>query len=888
LQGLFAPRSDNQDNPEPLAIYLVPSRALAAEVESKLSRTFRPLGSARAITVTGLYGGTDWGPTDAWLTRNEPTVLICTYEKGEALLRFLGPLFLNRVSLVVIDEAHMVQFDKGDSALRKGENRSMRLEALGMRLLTLAEQSRVVALSAVAGQAESALAQWVTGQNDATPVKTSYRSTRQMVGRLECHPHRETKIRYDLMDGADLKFPKRRSSPEETLYIPQPFPPYPEPQKPLRQATANRLSTYLLWAAMNVAAEEQVQPSSVLIFASQDIHDYADDFLVLLEDWEQPGQQSLFALLGETSDHDETQLPRFFEPPPQGSRKRETWDRCLQSCEDYYTKDSREYRLLQKGIVVHHGSMPGLTSQLLVQVIEQRIARIVLATSTLSDGVNLPFEVILVPNLQRWNPDRRRHENMEPREFSNLVGRAGRPGNGTEGRTLVLFKPDSKEQKAYERLIKGLKQQNNDDATNADAQSSLARLLDLLYQKWRELTQLHDMSLFYTWLEQTQPLKEEANEAIETLDTLDGLLLAAIVEAEAVAQQELPPHEIEDRLRRLWQRSYARYASSHQTKYEQHFVLRGQAVKERVYSEPTQRARLYRTSIPPRHGQHLLNQYEHIRQHLETGSDYALWDDQQRFVYIRTAIQQVNDIAPFQIEGKHREPQEWQDRLAWWLRYRFDSNPPKKTQISDWHKFVRDNFGYRFNWGLGSIIALSVQEAFGADIRETKLEDWPQTGLPWIVLWLKELLIWGTLEPVAAMLLAYRIAWTRDRAESIARDYYANRPAEESANERLNATTIREWVTSLKNQEQPVSQQKPPEHIAVALQRDFGDAASQTWRVVPVRNDQALQWFDPAGFLLAVSQEPTGWRSGYLNDYDFILDPSERKVRSEKYLEPSG
>lgn len=201
LQGLFAPRSDNQDDPEPLAIYLVPSRALAAEVEAKLSRTFWPLGSARAITVTGLYGGTDWGPTDAWLTRNEPTVLICTYEKGEALLRFLGPLFLNRVSLVVIDEAHKVQFDKGDSALRKGENRSMRLEALGMRLLTLAEQSRVVALSAVAGQAELALAQWVTGQNDATPVKTSYRSTRQMIGRLECHPHRETKIRYDTKSG---------------------------------------------------------------------------------------------------------------------------------------------------------------------------------------------------------------------------------------------------------------------------------------------------------------------------------------------------------------------------------------------------------------------------------------------------------------------------------------------------------------------------------------------------------------------------------------------------------------------------------------------------------------------------------------------------------------
>jgi hypothetical protein len=67
-------------------------------VESKLTGIMRRLAAERVI-VTGLYGGTDWGPTDAWLTADNPTVLICTYEKAEALLRFLGPLFSRRIAL---------------------------------------------------------------------------------------------------------------------------------------------------------------------------------------------------------------------------------------------------------------------------------------------------------------------------------------------------------------------------------------------------------------------------------------------------------------------------------------------------------------------------------------------------------------------------------------------------------------------------------------------------------------------------------------------------------------------------------------------------------------------------------------------------------------------
>jgi replicative superfamily II helicase len=86
---------------------------------------------------------------------------------------------------------------------------------------------------------------------------------------------------------------------------------------------------------------------------------------------------------------------------------------------------------LKKGIVVHYGNMPGLTARLLVEVINKKIIPIVLATSTLSEGINLPFETILIPTLIR------NQELLTAREFSNLVGRAGRPGVATEGRALI-------------------------------------------------------------------------------------------------------------------------------------------------------------------------------------------------------------------------------------------------------------------------------------------------------------------------------------------------------------------------------------------------------------------------------------------------------------------
>ena len=159
--GLGIRPENNQGN---LALYLVPSRALASEVEARLLQDFKGV-SKTPVIITGLYGGIDWGPTDAWVQSDNPTIVVCTFEKADALLRYLGVLFLHRVRLIVIDEAHMVEQDLTRLPdLISGTSRSLRLEQLGVRILRAQSEYkfRIIALSAVAANAAPAMSRWIS------------------------------------------------------------------------------------------------------------------------------------------------------------------------------------------------------------------------------------------------------------------------------------------------------------------------------------------------------------------------------------------------------------------------------------------------------------------------------------------------------------------------------------------------------------------------------------------------------------------------------------------------------------------------------------------------------------------------------------------------------
>ncbi|MBE0472253.1 MAG: DEAD/DEAH box helicase [Methyloprofundus sp.] len=81
--------------------------------------------------------------------------------------------------------------------------------------------------------------------------------------------------------------------------------------------------------------------------------------------------------------------------------------------------------LLRKGVVIHHGSVPLEVRFLVESLIRKGCTKICFATSTLAQGVNMPFDIVWLDNMRILG------ENDQGRSlsFKNLIGRAGRLSN---------------------------------------------------------------------------------------------------------------------------------------------------------------------------------------------------------------------------------------------------------------------------------------------------------------------------------------------------------------------------------------------------------------------------------------------------------------------------
>jgi len=878
VQGLFtqpSPEFGNLEMHGNLVLYLVPSRALAAEVETRLAEDLQGI-SAKPVVVTGLYGGVDWGPTDAWIQTDQPTVVICTFEKADALLRYLGVLFLDRVRTVIIDEAHMVDQDPTRLAgLQDGTSRSFRLEQLGSRLLRARAQFdfRIVALSAVAARAAPALARWISGSPDAEPIASSYRSTRQMLGRLEVSENGQSTIRYDLMDGRSLKF--EDTTRADTPFVSDPFPPSP-PGLEGDDGPELRMRAPTLWAALNLAARRpDGSTPSVLISLTQNASGFAKTCVELMDAWQ--GQS----------------LPAYRVVDLEDA----AWTRCLAAAADYFTIDSVEHRLLTHGIALHHGKMPSLLARRLKTVIDRGYVRVIIATSTLSEGVNIPVNYLLIPSVYRG-------EAVLPlQEFSNLIGRAGRPGVATEGSALVVLPRRttetnrygqtvytySRQWNGYEQLVRDLESAATAAASLVPddlASSPLRHLLDALQSAWTALTGGGSEAEFLLWLDQTavetsSPLTIPP--AHEYLDALDAFLIASIQEIEDLMSIDLTGPALEAELMTIWRRTYAFAASHGEAKLGAIWLARGRAIK-RHYPSKAERRSLYRASLSPRSGRILLARAEAVRAKLGEGREYARWNADQQLVFIQGVLALLSEVPSFEIArilGRKKNFDDWTKILRWWLAKATLSRQPKPAEITNWFSFVADNFIYRGSWGLGSVIGLLLDSSDGQPIRALEIDDWPRTGLPWIAFWLKELIGWGTLDPVAAFLLARGDALDRTEAETRAKSYYQDHADEIDGNALLDPRIIREWVKA-RLPARPNRSPRPVTKIDVALVRSPADFRQTLLTVSPLEIAESLSWIDPAGYEVARSGKPVGWDADR-SRYQFELDVTAATVKGEPY-----
>lgn len=83
------------------------------------------------------------------------------------------------------------------------------------------------------------------------------------------------------------------------------------------------------------------------------------------------------------------------------------------------------------GVFVHHGTTPQGLRLAIEHAMQGELIKLVICTSTLAQGVNLPIRYLIVSGVNQGA------ERIKTRDFQNLIGRAGRAGMHTEG--LILF-----------------------------------------------------------------------------------------------------------------------------------------------------------------------------------------------------------------------------------------------------------------------------------------------------------------------------------------------------------------------------------------------------------------------------------------------------------------
>ncbi|HSR25813.1 MAG TPA: helicase-related protein, partial [Candidatus Eisenbacteria bacterium] len=95
---------------------------------------------------------------------------------------------------------------------------------------------------------------------------------------------------------------------------------------------------------------------------------------------------------------------------------------------------------LQRGIAAHHAGLLPTFKEVVEELFEAGLVRVVYATETLALGINMPARTVVIERLDKWNGEN--HAALTPGEYTQLTGRAGRRGIDGEGHAVVLWQPD--------------------------------------------------------------------------------------------------------------------------------------------------------------------------------------------------------------------------------------------------------------------------------------------------------------------------------------------------------------------------------------------------------------------------------------------------------------
>ncbi len=94
---------------------------------------------------------------------------------------------------------------------------------------------------------------------------------------------------------------------------------------------------------------------------------------------------------------------------------------------------------LQRGVAAHHAGLLPAFKEVVEELFQKKLLRVVFATETLALGINMPARTVVLEKLEKFNGEAR--VPITPGEYTQLTGRAGRRGIDTEGHSVIQWAP---------------------------------------------------------------------------------------------------------------------------------------------------------------------------------------------------------------------------------------------------------------------------------------------------------------------------------------------------------------------------------------------------------------------------------------------------------------
>ena len=385
-------------------VYVAPHGALVSEAAETISAVFADLG----FSVSGVDGAYDGALSEEGGAAPGADIMVMTPEKLDLLLRARRGR-LEGVGLFIFDEGHII----GDGA------RGMKMEILLTRLKRRFGRARFMLLSAVIStETMREFSEWLSGSGDNV-IETEWRPTRQRRSRFEWSRigggggDRECTLVFD-REGADgrpiradavIKRRQYRHCNQMTGRVVRPS--FPSAEK------------------SETAAELAFKYSGlgpVLVYAATKRSALA-------------AAKKLAYRLELTARAEEEEVPSRFSRPAGAAPPR---SQALAS--EWLGPGHEVSRLLGSGIAVHTGDMPDVLRRAVEEDMRRGRYAVIVATNTLSQGVDIPIRTVIIHSCRRYDPDTKTQWRIPDHEYWNLAGRAGRAGHETEGTVIHIVK----------------------------------------------------------------------------------------------------------------------------------------------------------------------------------------------------------------------------------------------------------------------------------------------------------------------------------------------------------------------------------------------------------------------------------------------------------------